>query len=163
MTPPFYDDQQSPKAFSYNEVLDKYSDWLIGQRKEGWTVIDLHGPMSQAIRERRKTEPKFTMQPDGVHPNDAGQWVVAQQLIRWAGDEKSASAESVAAMMSQRKMPETLLPLVQRRMSTLRDSYVAAAGHLRPGVARGLPVEQAAAAAADLSKQINGIVQAAPK
>lgn len=163
MTPPFYDDQQSPKAFSYNEVLDKYSDWLIGQRKEGWTVIDLHGPMSQAIRERRKTEPKFTMQPDGVHPNDAGQWVVAQQLIRWAGDEKSASAESVAAMMAQRKMPETLLPLVQRRMSTLRDSYVAAAGHLRPGVARGLPVEQAAAAAADLSKQINGIVQAAPK
>ncbi|HET6422932.1 MAG TPA: SGNH/GDSL hydrolase family protein, partial [Planctomycetaceae bacterium] len=53
ITPPFYDDQRSPKAFSYNEVLDKYSDGLLAHRADGWTVIDLHHPMTAAVQERR--------------------------------------------------------------------------------------------------------------
>ena len=160
MTPPFYDDQRSPRKFSYNEVLDHYSDWLIAQRKEGWTVIDLHGPMTKAIRDRRATDPEFTMQPDGVHPNDAGYWFVARQLIRWAGDEKSAAAESPKAMVAARQIPEALLPLVNQRMSVLRDAYVSAAGHLRPGVAKGLPVAEAEAKAAELTVQISELVRA---
>lgn len=159
MTPPFYDDKRSPrKDFSYNEVLDRYSDWLLSQRKEGWTVIDLHGPMTKAIKDRRTAEPDFTMQPDGVHPNETGHWFVAQQLISWCGDQKSAAADSPKAMLAERKMPESLLPLVQQRMAVLRDSYVAAAGHLRPGVAKGLPVQEAEAKAAELSARIKAIV-----
>ncbi|MBS0206872.1 MAG: SGNH/GDSL hydrolase family protein [Planctomycetes bacterium] len=161
MTPPFYDDLRSPKKFSYNEVLDQYSDWLISQRKDGWTVIDLHGPMTRAIQDKRKTDPQYTMQPDGVHPNDAGHWFVAQNLIRAMGDEKSASAESAQAMLAGRHAPEGLLPLVQQRMSLLRDSYVSAAGHLRPGVAKGLPVAEAEAKAAMLSEKIAEMVGAA--
>ena len=163
MTPPFYDDVRAPKNFSYNDVLDRFSDWLIGQRKEGWTVIDLHGPMTKAVRERRSTEPQFTVQPDGVHPNDAGHWFIAQQLIKWAGDEKSAAAESPKSLLAARQMPESLLPLVQQRMSVLRDAYVAAAGHLRPGVAKGLPVNEAEAKAEELSKQITTLVSGASK
>src|SRR5262249_31562341 len=83
ITPPFYDDQRAPlKQVAYNEVLDRYSAWLLERRKAGWTVIDLHGPMTDEVRRRRESDPKFTFQNDGVHPNDAGQWVVAQQLIR---------------------------------------------------------------------------------
>ncbi len=158
MTPPFYDDLRSPRSFSYNEVLDRYSDWLIGQRKEGWTVIDLHGPMSKAIRARRSTDPQFTMQPDGVHPNDAGHWFVAQQLILWAGDQKSADADSPKSMLAGRQMPEGVLSLCQQRMSVLRDAYVGEAGHLRPGVAKGLPVSEAEAKAAELSAKISMLV-----
>ncbi len=163
MTPPFYDDQRAPRDFSYNEVLDRYSDWLIGQRKQGWTVIDLHGPMTKAIRDRRSTDPGFTMQPDGVHPNDAGYWFVAQQLIRWMGDEKSAAAMSAKEMLTARQMPESLLPLVHQRMSVLRDAYVSAAGHLRPGVAKGLPVAEAEAKATELSTKILELVSGASK
>jgi len=164
MTPPFYDDQRfSPRPFSYNEVLDRYSDWLISQRKEGWTVIDLHGPMTRAVREQRAKAPQFTMQPDGVHPNDAGHWCIAQQLILWAGDARSAAAESPKAMLAARKMPETLLPLVQQRMAVLRDAYVGTAGHLRPGVAKGLPVAEAEAKAAELTATIAAQVREASK
>src|SRR5262245_44495850 len=83
MTPPFYDDQRAPKSFSYNEVLDRYSDWLLERRKEGWLVIDLHGPMTRDVRERRATQREFTYQPDGVHPNAQGHWFIARQLIGW--------------------------------------------------------------------------------
>lgn len=163
MTPPFYDDQRSPRNFSYNEVLDRYSDWLIDQRKEGWTVIDLHGPMTKAVRERRTTDPQFTMQPDGVHPNDAGHWFVAQQLILWAGDQQSVAADSPKSMLAARKMPDGILALCQQRMSVLRDAYVGEAGHLRPGVAKGLPVAEAEAKAAELSAKISTLVEGAQK
>jgi len=163
MTPPFYDDVRSPRKFSYNEVLDRYSDWLLDQRKQGWNVIDLHAPMTQAIAERRKTEPPYTMQPDGVHPNDDGHWFIAQQVIRWAGDEKAASSASPKQMLVERHVSETLLPLVQQRLSVLRDAYVSAAGHLRPGVAKGLPVAEAEAKAAELSVKISALLDHPPK
>jgi lysophospholipase L1-like esterase len=94
VTPPFYDDQRAPRNFSYNAVLDRYSDWLVSQRKEGWTVIDVHSPMTKFVQAMRKDDQQFTVQPDGVHPNDAGHWLVAQQLIRWAGDDKSSATAS---------------------------------------------------------------------
>jgi len=154
MTPPFYDDKRSPRPFSYNEVLDRYAAWLIEQRKQGWIVIDLHVPMTQTVTTRRATEPSFTLQPDGVHPNDAGHWLIAQQLIGWAGDTKAAQAASPQDMMSHRALPAAVLPLVQQRVQILRDSYVGTAGHLRPGVARGLPVEQAEAKRGELTARI---------
>ncbi len=154
ITPPFYDDQRSPKPFSYNEVLDRYSDWLIEQRDKGWLIVDLHGPMTREVQERRKLDPQFTFQPDGVHPNEDGHWFIAQQVIRWFGDESVAAAKSPEDLLKARELPAGLLPLVKQRMSVLRDAYVAAAGHKRPGVATGLPVSEADTKAAEFNTSI---------
>lgn len=160
VTPPFYDDQRAPKAFSYNAVLDRYSDWLIERRKEGWHVIDLHGPMTQEVLKRRMVDPQFTFQPDGVHPNEAGHWFVARQIIRWFGDEKSAAAETPGEMLKSLGAPAELLPLVQQRVNILRDAYVAMAGHKRPGVAAGLPIVEADKKAEELSARIQKLLTA---
>jgi pimeloyl-ACP methyl ester carboxylesterase/lysophospholipase L1-like esterase len=154
VTPPFYDDQRAPKSFSYNAVLDRYSDWLLERRKEGWHVVDLHGPMTQDVAKLRKTDPQFTFQPDGVHPTEAGQWFVARQLIRWFGDEESAAAETAVEMLKSLHAPAELLPLVQQRVNVLRDAYVGAAGHKRPGIAKGIPVSDAEKQAHELSVRI---------
>lgn len=160
MTPPFYDDQRAPKKdFSYNKVLDRYSNWLLDQRDNGWIVIDLHGPMTNAVTEKRKNDPQFTMQPDGVHPNEVGQWFIARQILDWAGDEQDANADSPQQMLKLHGASADLLPLVQQRMSILRDAYVSAAGHKRPGVAKGLPVAEANAKAAELTKKIAEILK----
>lgn len=158
MTPPFYDDQRSPRSFSYNAVLDRYSGWLLAQREEGWLVVDLHGPMTREVQRRREQEPQFTFQPDGVHPNEAGHWFMAQQLIRFFGDEKAAAAASAEAMLADRRVPPELLPLVQKRLNLLRDAYVAAAGHKRPGVAAGLPLAEAQAKAKELAADIQDVL-----
>lgn len=160
VTPPCYDDTRAPKAFSYNQVLDRYSDWLIGQRKAGWTVIDLHGPMTKEVERRRAADSDFTFQPDGVHPNDAGHWFIAQQLIRAFGDGQAAEAATPQAMLAARGLPEALLALVQQRVNVLRDAYVAAAGHKRPGVAKGLPIAEAEAKAQELSEKIGQVLEA---
>lgn len=158
MTPPFYDDQRSPRSFSYNAVLDRYSQWLVAQREEGWLVVDLHGPMTREVRRRREQEPQFTFQPDGVHPNEAGHWFIAQQLIRFFGDEKAVAAASAEAMLADRGVPPELLPLVQKRLNLLRDAYVGVAGHKRPGVAAGLPLSEAQTKAQELSAEINSLL-----
>ncbi|MBI3863900.1 MAG: exo-alpha-sialidase [Planctomycetia bacterium] len=159
VTPPLYDDKRGPKPFSYNEVLDRYSDWLLERRTDGWNVVDLHGPMTREVARRRATDPDFTFQPDGVHPNEAGQWFVARQLIRWFGDERSAAAETPGEMLKSLGAPAELLPTVVQRVNLLRDSYVGAAGHKRPGIAPGLPVSEAEKKAEELSAQIRALLQ----
>jgi lysophospholipase L1-like esterase len=143
ITPPFFDDDHKPKDFSYNAVLDRYSQWLVEQQTKGWRVVDVHGAMNRAIDERRVADPKFTFEPDGVHPNDAGHWLMAKTLIRYFGDEPAAAAADPVAMLAVRSAPPEMLNLVRARMNLLRDAYVAAAGHKRPGVAKGLPLEEA--------------------
>jgi lysophospholipase L1-like esterase len=159
ITPPFYDDQRAKKTFSYNAVLDRYADWLLEQRKEGWLVVDLHGPMAAEVAKRRETAPDFTFQPDAVHPNAEGHWFMACQLIRWFGDDEAACAESPEKMLAARSIPPEVMKLVRQRMTVLRDAYVAAAGHKRPGVRAGLPVPEAQQKARELSKQIQEITR----
>ncbi len=159
VTPPFYDDLRAPKGFSYNEVLDKYAAWLVSKRADGWLVADAHSAMTLEVRKRRETDPKFTCQPDGVHPNDEGHWLVAQQLILWFGDEAAASAATPEAMLALKQVPETAFPLINQRVSVLRDAYVATAGHKRPGIAAGLPLAEAEAKAKELSTKIDALVR----
>lgn len=155
MTPPCYDDLRGKKSFSYNQVLDQYSAWLVGQRAQGWNVFDLHTVMTTALKDHRKQNPDFTFQPDAVHPDEAGHWFIASQLIKWLGDDASASRTNAREMLAARKIPEEVLTLVQKRSLMLRDAYVHAAGHQRPGVARGLPLEEALSKANAEAKQID--------
>lgn len=163
LTPPFYDDQQAPKPFSYNAVLDKYSEWLLSQRNQGWIVFDLHSAMTKEVQKRRQSEPKFTFQPDGVHPNDEAHWFIASQLIAAVGDETAAAAKSPTEMLKAKGLPPQVLPLVQQRMAVIRDSYLSAAGHKRPGMAKGLPIAEAEAKAKALTAEIEKIIADAKK
>jgi lysophospholipase L1-like esterase len=86
-TRPLTDD--GAKGFSapyrnYNDVLDKYSAWLVSQRTNGWDVVDIHTPMNAFLAERRKTNPHYTFTRDGVHPDAIGHWLMAREiLVHW--------------------------------------------------------------------------------
>ncbi len=155
VTPPTYDHLRGNGAApDYNEVLGKYSEWLLSKRADGWMVIDLHGPMNAEILKRRATQPNFSYQPDGIHPDDAGHWFMAQQLIRFFGDEKAASADSVQMMLAKRPGGEAVLKPVSERLAVLRDAWLTATKHTHPATPAGLPLDQANAKAADLTKAI---------
>ncbi|MDY0166132.1 MAG: SGNH/GDSL hydrolase family protein [Thermoguttaceae bacterium] len=159
VTPPSYDDQRKKGPFSYNAVLDHYADWLLAPRTDGWLVVDLHGPMTAELARRRQADPDFTLQPDAVHPNDEGHWFMARQLIRWFGDAEAAGADSPEAMLEARGISPDAMKLIRQRMAVLRDAYVAAAGHKRPGVRAGLPVPDALDKARELLGQIRELAR----
>lgn len=141
-----------PKPFEgYNRVLDRYSEWLIEQRASGWKVIDLHGPMNDALKERRVVDPAFTFAKDGIHPNPEGHWVMAQPILKaWCIESKITLDDLITPTGNL----NALFKLVGERQRVLKAAWLSACGHKRPGVAAGLPLEEAQAKATELSKQI---------
>ncbi|MFM8635954.1 MAG: family 16 glycoside hydrolase [Planctomycetia bacterium] len=151
LTPPLYD--KRPEApgpagqTDYDAVLDAYSKWLLLKRADGWVVLDIHGPMKESLDAARAKDPKAVFAPDAVHPSDAGAWAFARALFKGLGEAEIAAAETPAALAA-------FLPEVTARMQILRDAYVAAAGHQRPGMAPGLPLGEAEAKARAVTDSI---------
>jgi lysophospholipase L1-like esterase len=126
----------------YDEVLGRYAAWLMEQKeKQGWRVIDIHSAVNAALKAARQNDPSFTFAKDGVHPNEEGHRVMALALIKGLGG--SYDPASPRAM--------ELRPLIRKRGRILADAYLTAAGHLRPGMNKGLPLADAEAKAAAIA------------
>jgi lysophospholipase L1-like esterase len=132
----------------YNIVLDNYSNWLMQMReKEQWTVYDLHSVMNAALLERRLQDPEFTFAKDGVHPSPAGQLLIASVLLDAWGLNTQADGTP------DHPQGAAILELVQKKHAILRLAWLSHVGHLRPGVAVGLPLEEGLKKAAELDAQ----------
>ena len=151
LTPPVYDqrpDTPGPAGtVDYDAVLDAYAQWLLSKRADGWLVIDVHGPMKEMLAASRATDPQAVFAPDAVHPNEAGHWAFCRAVLAGLGDTEAAAAETPAAF-------KEFFPLVKQRMEILRDAYLPAAGHLRPGVRTGLPLGEAEAKARAVTESL---------
>ncbi|MFM8735012.1 MAG: family 16 glycoside hydrolase [Pirellulales bacterium] len=141
LTPPVYDrrpDNPGPAgAADYDAVLAAYSDWLLSKRADGWSVIDVHGPMKAALTARRVKEPGFTFAADCVHPDDEGHWAICRAVLAGVGDDAAAGDPDLPQKLGP------FLPEVTERMHLLRDAYREAAGHARPGTPKGPPIGEA--------------------
>ncbi len=130
----------------YNEVLDRYSEWLLAQRSQGWEVIDIHGPMNAALKAGREKDPGFKFAGDGVHANSEGHQLMAAQILQaWKLEVTAPPAE--------------ILKLVTQRQKLLKDAWLTETGHQRPGMAKGLPMAEAQAKAAELGQQLAAALQ----
>jgi lysophospholipase L1-like esterase len=154
ITPPDYDESRPNATPQYNSVLDRYSEWLMANRDQGWLVVDLHSAMAKEAAERRKSDGQFTFQPDAVHPNTEGHWFIARQLFRWFGDHAAANLASPQALFGERGVQEQVFRMVQKRAMIRRDAYLTASGHKRPGITPGLPLPEAEAQAQAISRSI---------
>ena len=66
----------------YDDVLKRYSDWLLTLRNKGVMVVDAHEAVSRHLAEMRKTDPKYHLSGNGVHVDGAGHWLIAQATLR---------------------------------------------------------------------------------
>ena len=131
----------------YDEVLSAYAKWLMGKRDDGWQVFDVHSAMKEAVERQRKSDPTFSFARDGVHPNAAGQAIIAGPLATAWGlklDERG---------LPEHPRAEELFKLVSEKQQVLKLSWLSATGHLRPGIAAGLPLAEAKTKAAQLDQQ----------
>jgi lysophospholipase L1-like esterase len=171
--PPCYDDRRKPLGFSYDDVLGEYSRWLRSQesklgRKEGWLYVGIRTWMNENLKTQRRQDPDFTFQPDGVHPNEEGHWEIARPVVRYFGEFGVHPWTSWREIMVDYPAADddaksaTLVDLCRKRTSVLRDAYVATAGHKRPGVAQGLPLEEAEKKYQEYSAEIDKLLGAPP-
>ena len=156
LTPPPYDSKRSKLSF-YNGVLDAYSDWMLTQRKAGWVVFDLHGAMNHYLEVRRATEPDFFLAKDTIHPGDLGHWLMAKEILLNLGAKDIAAAPDSTAMLAAHPQGAKIRELVRQRQTLLRNAWLTALGIKRPGLAKGLPLDQAQAKAKELEIQIQAL------
>jgi len=142
-----------PKFYSgYDEVLARYAAWLLDRRKDGWTVIDVHGLMTRTLARLRCTAPGFIFARDGVHPNAAGHAVIARAILD-AWRLRPDDGELLGTLAAE---PAAVLPeMIGRRRQLLANAWLTAIGHQRPGMGPGLPLAEATAEAAVLEAEIH--------
>ena len=137
LTPPTFDpvanDGQPPPAFNYNDVLDRYSDWLLAQRSKGWVVLDIHGPMNRHLAAHRQKDASYRLAGDGVHPNDTGHWLMALPLLEHFGARQELLTESPDAMLAAHPHGREILELVLKKQRLLKNAWLTQTGHKRPG------------------------------
>lgn len=126
----------------YDKVIHAYGQWILSGNTGGDMVIDLHTPLTNYVTEQRKTSPKFTLAPDGVHCNSEGHRMIAETVLKAWGlpDWKPVSPEGAQ--------------LAKQRGSLLHDAWLSHVGHKRPGTAAGLPLEEAKAKAATIEADL---------
>ncbi|MBC8001234.1 MAG: hypothetical protein H7X97_01485 [Opitutaceae bacterium] len=153
VTPPVFDEAKG-KGPGYGNTLDRYADWLLGQRAVGWDVVDLHGPMNRALVQGRLTDPKFFLAGDGVHPGELGHWIMAKAILMHLGLKDLVTVENGTDFVATYPNGAQILKLVQQKQRVLRDAWLTDTGHLRPGMNTGVPLAEAQTKAAELSRQI---------
>lgn len=142
LTPPYFDGEKNNDK-AYMKVLERYSQWLLEQRANGWTVIDVHGPMTDHINARHQTEPAFAYAQDGIHPDDYGHWIIAKHILLGLGAQDITDADSARQMAAVNPNGSAIIVLVQQREEMMRDAWLTATGHQRPGLNKGLPLDEA--------------------
>ncbi|MDR0532978.1 MAG: SGNH/GDSL hydrolase family protein [Verrucomicrobiales bacterium] len=160
LTPATYDGWKT-KNLAYNDVIAKYCEWLLAQRQAAnWQVIDMNGPMTAYLLEKRKAEPDFFYANDGVHPNDFGHWLMAKQILIGLGAkdvEQFATGEEMAKAVPN---GDKIFQLVKQRQNNLRDTWLRETKHLRPGLPGYLyEKDDAEKKAQDTGRQIEQLLQ----
>jgi lysophospholipase L1-like esterase/pimeloyl-ACP methyl ester carboxylesterase len=142
----------------YNDVLDRYSAWLVSQRAQGWEVVDAHGPMNRFLAERRADDSRFRLAGDGVHASTQGHWLIAREFLRFLGvpDAVLAADSFDLATLGAPIAPE-VLELVKQRERVLKDAWLNEVGHQRPGMAKGKPVADAEREAAAVATRLKAL------
>ena len=139
VTPPVFDEIKGGHA-GYAAVLDRYSDWLVSQRTNGWDVVDLHTPMQRYLERQRAANPSYAFTLDGIHPDGFGHWLMAQAILMHLGADEAASSKSAAELLTRFPNGDELLRREHDEIGTWRDAWLTAIGHKRPGVKPGLPM-----------------------
>ena len=148
----------------YDDVLERYSSWLLAQKAAGWNVVDVHGPMKQFLSAARQRDPGYRLADDGVHINSTGHWLVTREILKHWGVEnrKVVDANSGEQVLSVQPQGLAILKLVQEEQRMLKDAWLTATGHKRPGMKQGLPLNEAQSKANAIESRIQALLGPKP-
>lgn len=164
LTPPCYDELKG-KSTGYAKLLDRYSDWLLSLRKTvKWEVVDIHYPMQKYLEAHRKIDAEFkidgfALQEDGVHPGEAGHWIMAKQVLLYLGFTEVANSGSIAQNLAGAPNGRQILKLVKERQNMMRDAWLTETKFKRPGMPAGLPLSYAQAISNALQREIQALAE----
>jgi hypothetical protein len=128
-----------------------------------WEVIDIHYPMKKFLAAHRKIDSTFRLDgfalaQDGVHPGETGHWLIAREILFYLGFKDVYKSTGILESLKQIQNAEELVKLVTKRQNMMRDAWLTATKHLRPGLPVGLPLNEAQAKSDELMREIEDLI-----
>jgi len=152
MTPTVYDDKIGGSK-GYDGVLEKYSEWLLQQKDSlGWRVADIHAPMKKYLEDRRSGDAAYAFSKDGIHPDSVGHMIMAGEVLRYLGEPVGETGRLMRVMGDENG---EVHGLVREKQAMMKDAWLTAAGHQRPGMKTGLPLKEAKVKEAEIDRAID--------
>jgi lysophospholipase L1-like esterase len=117
MTPTMFDararrirkpEDDSDSIRLYNSVLTYFGTWLRDVAvQQGFGFVDMWGPLNNITLNQRKTDAKFTLIADAVHPGPAGQVVMATAIVQDLGLPRKISSIRIATRAKGKRRVRT--------------------------------------------------------
>ena len=170
VTPPVFDAKSIPartvpstapefgysKPFvDYDSVLAEFAGIENGFAGPAVTVIDLHAAMSAALTEKRTTDAAFTFAPDGVHPGDAGHFLIARVVLRGLGYASPANTDTAL----EETLADPLFELIRDRRQLRSEAWLAFVGYRREAPFKSGFVTAAEQVVARLQREIDALAR----
>lgn len=121
------------------DVIAPYGKWILQQNERVYQVIDLHGPVTRIVQEKRKESPTFVLSDDGVHIDHEGHHLLAETI------HQALYKDGLP------EIPATEISRIEKQQEIMHPAWLTHVGHQRPGVKDGLPLKEAKSAAAAIS------------
>jgi lysophospholipase L1-like esterase len=137
----------------YDSVLGDYSKWEQTLSESDAQVIDLHTPINDFLERRRHIEPRFSFTGDGIHPNEAGQMLMAEIVLKGLGYSIPFNEDLNKELAKVRTDP--IYALVKQQREIRSNGWLAYVGYDRGGRVKSGSVTETEKASSDLQLQID--------
>lgn len=139
----------------YDSVLADYAKWEETLPPADATVIDLHAPIDDYLVKQRVTNPRFsfTRSGGGIHPNPAGQLLMAEIILHGLG--ASIPFDSDLNQELARTQAAPLYALVDQQRQMRSAAWLGFIGYTRGKTVKTASVDKVEAKCADLQTQID--------
>jgi lysophospholipase L1-like esterase len=137
---------------NYDTVVADYAAWELSLPPASAQVIDLHTALSTYLAAQRKIDPSFKFSGDGIHPNPAGNLLMAQTILAGLGAQLHAGPldQDLAKITS-----DPLFVLVDKRRQTRSNGWLEYVGYTRDGFHKSMSIDQTEQQCADLQEPID--------
>ncbi|WP_127585258.1 SGNH/GDSL hydrolase family protein [Paenibacillus koleovorans] len=133
----------------YNEVLGRYSEWLMSLGSVVDGIVPIYEPLLENIN-RQRTKDSSYISGDGIHPNSEGHWVIAKSLLAHLFHITLDGVPEY--VLHPERSP--FYSLVRERHRLLSSSWKEHVGHTNVHKAEALPLDIAIQCGEQLKQQI---------
>ena len=139
---------------AYNQVLRRYSDWLVAAVPGPVKVIDVHATFMSYLETQRTQNPSFTFTQDGIHPSEAGHLLMANIFLDAYGIETAKNLELELARLKD----DPLFLAVAEKRTLLSEAYLPYIGYIRGDTVKHHSIDPALKRSQELQERIDSLL-----
>jgi hypothetical protein len=115
--------------------------------------------MKEYLKAHREVDQNFNLDgfelaTDGIHPNKNAHWLIARTLLSNMSEKDIERVPSIEAFAAGFRHGPEIIKLIREKQLFMKDAWLTAAGHKRPGMKKGLSLKKAKEKQKDVDSQI---------